>query len=57
MEKTESELTAPDEVVNGDIYIGGGETDAMRLIARIAKDLQKTAPTSAITCTVEMRML
>lgn len=56
MEKTESELTAPDEVVNGDIYIGG-ETDAMRLIARIAKDLQKTAPTSAITCTVEMRML
>lgn len=44
VEKTEAELTAPDEVVNGDIYIGGGETDAMRLIARLAKDLQKNCP-------------
>lgn len=44
VDKTEAELTAPDEVVSGDIYIGGGETDAMRLIARIATDLQKTAP-------------
>ena len=44
LEKTEAELTAPDEVVSGDIYIGGGETDAMRLIARIAADLLKTCP-------------
>lgn len=44
VEKTEAELTAPDEVVSGDIYIGGGETDAMRLIARIAADLLKTCP-------------
>lgn len=44
VEKTEAELMAPDEVVSGDVYIGGGETDAMRLIARIAKDLQKTCP-------------
>lgn len=44
VEKTENELTAPDEVVSGNIYIGGGETDAMRLIARIATDLQKDCP-------------
>lgn len=44
VEKTEAELTAPDEVVSGDVYIGGGETDAMRLIARIATDLQKSCP-------------
>lgn len=44
VEKTEAELTAPDEVVSGDIYIGGGETDAMRLIAKIATDLQKSCP-------------
>lgn len=44
VEKTEAELTAPDEVVSGDVYIGGGETDAMRLIAKIATDLQKTCP-------------
>lgn len=44
VDKTEAELMAPDEVVSGDIYIGGGETDAMRLIARIATDLQKSCP-------------
>ena len=44
VDKTEAELTAPDEVISGDIYIGGGETDAMRLIARIATDLQKSFP-------------
>ena len=30
--------------MSGDIYIGGGETNAMRLIARIAKDLQTSCP-------------
>ena len=44
VDKTEAELTAPDEAVGGDIYIGGGETDAMRLIARIATDLHKSCP-------------
>lgn len=44
VDKTEAELMAPDEAVWGDIYIGGGETDAMRLIARIATDLQKSCP-------------
>ncbi|WP_125143418.1 LysR family transcriptional regulator [Clostridium transplantifaecale] len=44
VDKTEAELMAPDEAVGGDIYIGGGETDAMRYIARIATDLQKSCP-------------
>lgn len=44
VEKTEAELMAPDEAIGGDIYIGGGETDAMRLIAKIATDLQKSCP-------------
>lgn len=44
VEKTEAELAAPDEVVSGDIYIGGGETDTMRLIAKIATELQKSCP-------------
>lgn len=44
VDKTEAELTAPDEAVSGDIYIGSGETDAMRLIARIATKLQTSCP-------------
>lgn len=44
VDKTEAELTAPDEIVSGDIYIGSGETDAMRLIARIATSLQASCP-------------
>ena len=44
VEKAEAELTAPDEVVNGDIYIGGGETEAMRMIAEIATGLQQSCP-------------
>lgn len=44
VEKTEAELHAPDDIITGDIYIGGGETDAMRLIARIASDLRKKHP-------------
>lgn len=44
VEKAEAELTAPDEVVNGDIYIGGGETESMRMIAEIATGLQRSCP-------------
>lgn len=45
MEKTRSELCETDEAdITGDIYIGGGETDAMRLIARTAKELQAAYP-------------
>ncbi|EHO79936.1 LysR family transcriptional regulator [Fusobacterium ulcerans] len=44
VEKTETEITASDEIINGDIYIGGGETDAMRIIAHIVKKLQEKYP-------------
>ncbi|MDU1910954.1 LysR family transcriptional regulator [Fusobacterium sp.] len=44
VEKTETEIITSDEVINGDIYIGGGETDAMRIIAQTAKKLQEEYP-------------
>lgn len=45
VKKTEDELTASDaEAIQGDIYIGCGETDAMRLIARTAAKLHDNYP-------------
>lgn len=45
VEKTEHELSSTgQELIRGDIYIGGGETDAMRMIARVATDLQRIYP-------------
>lgn len=44
VEKTESEFSAAEEAIGGDVYIGGGETDAMRLIARAAHGLQAAHP-------------
>lgn len=45
VEKTENELSSTgQEHISGDIYIGGGETDAMRLIARVATNLQRDYP-------------
>ena len=44
VKKTEKEITCSDEIIIGDIYIGAGETDAMRIIAKAAKKLQKDYP-------------
>lgn len=44
VEKTESEFWGTEDAIAGDIYIGGGESDAMRLIARTARELQCTFP-------------
>ncbi len=44
VDKTEAEFNSMEEVVGGDIYIGSGETDAIRLIADIAKELRNTYP-------------
>lgn len=44
VKKTESEITLSDNIIMGDVYIGTGETDAVRLIARAAKTLQKSHP-------------
>lgn len=44
VQKTEKEITLSDQIVVGDVYIGTGETDAVRLIARAAKSLYETYP-------------
>lgn len=44
VEKTESAFHSLEEEVHGDIYIGGGETQAMRLIARAAHTLHQKNP-------------
>lgn len=42
--KTEAEFHAMTDNISGDIYIGGGETEAMRQIAAVAKDFQSDYP-------------
>ena len=42
--KTTAELRAPEALLSGDIHIGGGETDAMRLIARAARRMRQDHP-------------
>lgn len=44
VDKTEAEFNSMGNVVGGDIYIGGGETEAIRLIAEIAHDLREDYP-------------
>lgn len=44
VERTSTEINYSDEQISGDIHIGGGETDVMRVIARIAKKLQSDYP-------------
>ena len=41
VDKTEAEFNTSGEIISGDIYIGGGETEAMHIIAKVAKRLQK----------------
>ncbi|OUO28804.1 LysR family transcriptional regulator [Eubacterium sp. An3] len=41
---TENEIALSDEVVAGDVYIGSGETDIVRLLARAAQSLRKKYP-------------
>ena len=42
--RTEQELARSADAVSGDIYIGTGETDGVRQLARTAKQLQKSCP-------------
>lgn len=44
VQKTAAEFQISTDVIRGDIYIGGGETYAMGLIAEIVKDLQDDYP-------------
>ncbi|MGL4253845.1 MAG: LysR family transcriptional regulator, partial [Fusobacteriaceae bacterium] len=43
-DRTELEFKSHSEEIMGDIYIGGGETDSMRVIAKTALNLQKDYP-------------
>lgn len=42
--KTKAEFSSIQETVGGDIYIGSGETRAMRLIAEVIAELRETYP-------------
>ncbi|MCC0646736.1 LysR family transcriptional regulator [Clostridioides sp. ZZV15-6598] len=43
-DKTTSDFNNDCDDIRGNVYIGGGETDAMRFIAKTAKELQKEYP-------------
>lgn len=44
VDKTEAEFNSMENVVSGDIYIGGGETEAIKLVAQIACELRASYP-------------
>ena len=44
VEKTCAEFASTNEVIKGDIYIGCGETDSMKYIAAVMKELQSEYP-------------
>ncbi|MDE7319740.1 MAG: LysR family transcriptional regulator [Lachnospiraceae bacterium] len=44
MDKTKAELASSSENINGEIYIGCGETEAISFLAQAAHDLQKKHP-------------
>lgn len=44
IEKTEAEVSSSDESISGEIYIGGGESEGIRIVAQAAKQLQKEYP-------------
>lgn len=42
--KTENEMMTSTESVNGDVYIGTGETEAVQIVAEVCKQIQKNYP-------------
>ena len=44
VDKTTNELTAADDVVTGDVYIGAGETEGVHFLTRAARQMQKQYP-------------
>lgn len=44
VKRTEQEITHTDETISGNIYIGAGETDGLRIIAKAAKQLRDRFP-------------
>ena len=44
VDRLAAEFRSMEETISGDVYIGGGETDAMKQIARVVRDLQSSYP-------------
>ncbi len=44
VQKTEREISLSDQVIVGDVYIGTGETDAVRFIAKTAREIYRSYP-------------
>ena len=44
VQKTEREISGSDQIIAGDVYIGTGETDAVRFIAKAARELYQNYP-------------
>ncbi len=44
VDKTEAEFASMEDTISGDIYIGGGETQAIKHIAEIINDLRESYP-------------
>ncbi len=44
VEKTEAEFNSLNGTISGDVYIGGGETESMKYIADIVKEIQSEYP-------------
>lgn len=54
---TESEIALSNEVIAGDVYIGTGESDMIRVFARSAKSVQENIPTFTIISSAETPLL
>lgn len=50
MKKAEEEISGPDETIAGNVFIGTGETEIVRLFAGVAKKLQQRYP--GIRCNI-----
>lgn len=44
MEITKAEISASGATIGGDVYIGGGETEGMRIVARVTEKLRNKYP-------------
>lgn len=44
LEKTKAEIRASNEEINGDIYFGGGESEGMRFLVKVMKQVQQDYP-------------
>ena len=57
MRRTEEEITGSDENIAGNVFIGAGETETVRLFAQVAKKLQQRYPDIGITSPAAMRSM